>query len=110
MTPDLGELSADHFRPHIGETFAVLLPESPPLEVRLQTVEENPKARMPNAAPESRMPFSLLFTGDPNQSLVTGVLALRHPALGTLPELLINRIMPAGGVLEATAWYQIAFN
>lgn len=110
MTIDLAELSADHFRPHMGETFEILMPEGPPLELALKEVEENPRARMPNSPLQRRMPFSVLLTGDPNRSFLTAVLPLRHPALGTLPPLLINRIMPSSGLFDPLAWYQITFN
>ncbi|NJD07391.1 MAG: hypothetical protein FIA97_12965 [Methylococcaceae bacterium] len=105
----LNELSADHFRGHIGETFLLLVPEGPPLDLVLTEVEINPRARMPNVFPGRRIPFSLVLKGDADQSLRTGVMPLQHPRLGTLPGLLINRVMAPDGVFDPHAWYQICF-
>jgi hypothetical protein len=110
MTIDLASLSAEHFRPHLGETFYLMLPDAAPLALELKEVEENPRARMPRAPAERRMPFSLLFSGDPNAPLAGEVLPLRHPALGDLPPLLITRVMYGAGVLDSNGWFQICFN
>ncbi len=110
MTTELSQLSAAPFRPLIGDTFYILLPDAPPLALILKQVDERPQSRLPSASPEQRMPFSLLLTGDKNEPFLTGVLPLRHATLGTLPDLLLNRVMPSDGIMDPQAWYQINFN
>lgn len=110
MSIDLASLSSEHFRPHLGETFHVTMADASLLALELKEVEETPRARLPRAPSTQRMPFSLLFSGDPNTALGSEILPLSHPALGDLPPLLITRVMGNAGSFDNAGWFQICFN
>ena len=79
---DLGELTAGHFDPIIGDGFVV---EGCDPAVELTLVEVDRRAREPDA----NRPFTLLFTGPTEVRLAQGVWRLAHGTLGALDIFLV---------------------
>jgi hypothetical protein len=107
MVSDLSTLSAAQFDPLVGETFVFFGPEDfAPLEVRLQSVRENPHG-MQQGAP--RAAFSLIFVAGGPSAVRYGTLVLRHIRLGDIGPLHMEQVLnPTYGSTDAH--FQVIFN
>ena len=54
----LQQVHSRHFQPLLGQTGSLTLPDGSCLPVRFETLDETPRAKLPNTA---RMPFSVEF-------------------------------------------------
>src|ERR1700742_1790343 len=86
---DLGELTLEHFSPHVDESFRVSAtgeePELPSLEIRLIETEALGDA----PSPDQRAPFSLVFSGPAEAILAQGVYRLSNDGVGALEFFLV---------------------
>ena len=81
--PDLERLTADDFRPHLHERFALAPVGGESFGVELVEVAES------GDGPGARRQFSLVFRGGPTPPLPQRIHALEHPQLGRLEVFLV---------------------
>lgn len=102
----LQQVHSRHFQPLLGQTSRLTLPDGSCLPVRFESLEETPRAKMPNA---ERMPFSVEFNSLESTEFVDGLCALEVPDLGRIEEVFVSRIPPMGRD-PALGYFYIAFN
>ena len=102
----LQEVHSHHFQPLLGQTSDLTLPDGSRLPVRIEALEETPRAKMPNA---QRMPFSVEFNSLETTDFVDGLCALDVPELGRLEGVFVSRIPPMGRD-PTVGYFYIAFN
>jgi hypothetical protein len=96
-------LSAETFAPHRGTAFAADPGDGgEPVVLRLDEV--TPGRAQPGAPREN--PFSLVFTGPPDQVLGQGLYELSHPVLGTVAIF----VVPLGPGPDGRPRYEAIFN
>ncbi|KAA0069864.1 hypothetical protein [Rhodanobacter sp. T12-5] len=105
----LDRLEAKHFTPLVDQPYQLTLPDGHVLAVRIDSVREQPLARMPDAPAERRLPFLVTLTALEPTDFVDGLCALELPELGCVRDIWIGR-MAALGRDHAGAYFQIAFN
>jgi hypothetical protein len=105
----LDRLEAKHFTPLIDQPHQLTLSDGRTLAVRIDSVREQPMARMPDAPVDRRQPFSVTLTALEPTDFVDGLCALELPELGCVHDIWIGR-MAALGRDHAGAYFQIAFN
>ena len=79
----LEDLTVDHFRPLLHDSFRIAPEEAPAFEVELVEVTEIPRD------PGGRAPFSLVFEGGPNPPLEQAIYRVEHDELGELDIFLV---------------------
>lgn len=104
----LDTLSAADFKDYLNQKFQVILQDLS-IEMNLHTIKENPKSLPPQSNSQRRIPFSIIFTCDSDQAIDTGICTIKHPTLGDIEQVSINRIAPLN-IDEPLAWYQVVFN
>lgn len=87
----LESLTVDTFTPHVGSSFRIVL--SSDLIVDAELVEARPLGAP--AAPDRRVPFSLLFHGPLSPFLPQRIYRLQHAVLAPL-DLFLVPLGPAG--------------
>ncbi|MCM2462483.1 MULTISPECIES: DUF6916 family protein [unclassified Pseudomonas] len=102
----LQQVHSRHFQPLLGQTGSLTLPDGSCLPVRFETLEESPRAKMPNTA---RMPFSVEFNSLEGTEFVDGLCALEVPELGKIEGVFVSRIPPMGRD-PTLGYFYIAFN
>lgn len=105
----LDRLDAKHFIPLVGQPHQLTLPDGHTLAVRIDSVREQPLARMPDAPADRRQPFSMTLTALEPTDFVDGPCAMDLPELGCVRDIWIGR-MAALGRDHAGAYFQIVFN
>jgi hypothetical protein len=105
----LDRLEAAHFAPLIEQTRQLMLPDGSVLPVHVDDVRENPRARMPHAASDQRMPFTVTLTALEPTAFIDGLCALDLPGFGRVEGIWVNR-MAALGRDHDGAYFQIVFN
>ncbi|WP_260961548.1 DUF6916 family protein [Pseudomonas citri] len=102
----LQQVHSHHFQPLLGQTHSLTLPDGSSLPVRIESLEETPRSKMPNT---QRMPFSVEFNSLESTDFVDGLCALEVPELGRLEGVFVSRIPPMGRD-PALGYFYIAFN
>ncbi|MBT2340733.1 MULTISPECIES: DUF6916 family protein [Pseudomonas] len=102
----LQAVHSHHFQPLLGRTSSLILPDGSCLPIRIETLEETPRARMPNT---ERMPFSVEFNSLQATEFVDGLCALEVPELGRLEGVFVSRTPPMGRD-PTVGYFYIAFN
>ncbi|MBC3386481.1 hypothetical protein [Pseudomonas sp. SWRI179] len=102
----LQQVHSRHFQPLLGRTGSLTLPDGSCLPVHFETLEESPRAKMPNTA---RMPFSVEFNSLEGTEFVDGLCALEVPELGKIEGVFVSRIPPMGRD-PTLGYFYIAFN
>ena len=92
---ELAALVADHFRPLVGEPFALEV-GGDTVEARLVEVDE-----APSGPPGFRRPFLVAFAVPSGTPLAQGTFPLAHPAIGRHELFMTARPGPDGGLYEA---------
>lgn len=105
----LDRLAAKHFAPLVGQPCQLTLPDGHPLQVHVDSVGEQPLARMPDAPAERRMPFTVTLTALEPTVFIDGLCSMELPELGPVDGIWIGR-MAALGRDHAGAYFQIVFN
>ncbi|MGC4119706.1 MAG: hypothetical protein QM765_35065 [Myxococcales bacterium] len=83
----LASLTAEDFRPLLGQPFTLELGPAQSLEVPLIDVTETPRYRAPKA---TRCPFSITLRLPAGAPVPQGILGLRHPDLGRLEVFFVD--------------------
>jgi hypothetical protein len=96
------DLHADTFAPHEGTTFTLSRDGGGPIPLVLARVEPGPD--QPHAPRQD--PFSLWFTGPPDDAVDQGVYRLDHDTLGGLDVFLVPRKPETDGLSR----YEAVFN
>lgn len=102
----LQQAQSRYFRPLLGQTRDLTLPDGSCLPVRIEKLEEAPRAKMPGA---ERMPFSVELNSLHPTAFVDGLCALDVPGLGRLEGLFVSRTPPMGRD-PTRGYFYIAFN
>ena len=102
----LQQVNSHHFQALLGQTHSLTLPDGSRLPVRIETLDETPRAKMPHS---ERMPFCVEFNSLQPTEFVDGLCSLEVPELGTLEEVFVSRIPPMGRD-PALGYFYIAFN
>ncbi|WP_210642300.1 MULTISPECIES: hypothetical protein [unclassified Pseudomonas] len=102
----LEQVHSRHFQPLLGQTSSLTLPDGSSLPVRIESLEETPRSKMPNT---ERIPFSVEFNSLESTDFVDGLCALQVPELGRLEGVFVSRIPPMGRD-PALGYFYIAFN
>lgn len=102
----LAKLTALDFQEYQGKELDFHLNEEETISLQLVEIEEKPEA-LPVVKPNSRIPFSLLFTGCLGHSFTSGVGNLVHPTLGLLESVFLNRIIPPTLDVGPVQWYEM---
>lgn len=102
----LQQVHSRHFQPLLGQTGSLILPDGSCLPVRFETLEQTPRAKLPNT---ERMPFSVEFNSLESTDFVDGLCALQVPELGRLEGVFVSRIPPMGRD-PTLGYFYIAFN
>lgn len=102
----LQAVHSHHFQPLLGQTSHLTLPDGSCLPVRIETLEETPRAKMPNT---ERMPFSVALNSLEATEFVDGLCALDVPELGRLEGVFVSRVPPMGRD-PTVGYFYIAFN
>ncbi|MBJ2347575.1 MULTISPECIES: DUF6916 family protein [Pseudomonas] len=102
----LQHVHSRHFQPLLGQTSHLTLPDGSCLPVRIETLEEAPRAKMPS---NERMPFSVEFNSLESTDFVDGLCALEVPELGRLEGVFVSRVPPMGRD-PGVGYFYIAFN
>jgi hypothetical protein len=89
-SPTLATISADHFRPLIGQTFQLELTPGKPVAATLAEVDEKPQHRRSDA---TRAPFSVLLRVPADAPLAQGTYPISHAQLGRF-ELFMTPLRP----------------
>lgn len=105
----LDRLEAKHFTALQDQPRQLTLPDGSQLPVRIDGVREQPLARMPDAAADRRMPFTVTLTALEPTGFIDGLCALELPELGRVEGIWVGR-MAALGRDHAGAYFQIVFN
>lgn len=105
----LDRLEATHFIPLVDQPHQLTLPDGQTLAVRIDSVREQPLARMPDAPAHRRQPFSVTFTALEPTDFEDGLCTLELPGIGCVRDIWIGR-MAALGRDHAGAYFQIVFN
>jgi len=102
----LQHVHSRHFQPLLGQTRNLLLPDGSCLPIRIETLDEAPRTKMPDS---ERMPFSVEFNSLESTDFIDGLCALEVPELGKLEGVFVSRIPPMGRD-PAVGYFYIAFN
>jgi hypothetical protein len=105
----LDRLEASHFTPLLAQPQQLFLPDGSVLPVRVDGVRENPRSRMPHAAADRRMPFTVTLTALQPTAFLDGLCAIELPELGRVEGIWIGRLAALGRD-HAGAYFQIVFN
>lgn len=105
----LDRLDASHFIPLLEQPQQLAFPDGSTLTVRVDSVRENPAARMPLAPADQRLPFTVTLTALEPTTFIDGMCAIDLPGLGQVQDIWIGR-MAALGRDHAGAYFQIVFN
>lgn len=96
---DLKDITADSFRPYVGQTFQFIDEESGSrVDLELYEMEEN---RFKAPSPEFRDPFSLFFRGPSDFYHPQGIKHLEHPDMGLLEFLVPLQPDDKGSIYQA---------
>jgi hypothetical protein len=95
----LHALTPETFEPHVGSEFR--LPDTDSTLVLIDVTRFPPQPDAPR-----RVPFSLVFAGDPGQFMPQQIHALEHPVLGRLEIFLV----PIGPAPTGEMRYEAVFN
>lgn len=102
----LQKVHSHHFQALLGQTRSLTLPDGHSLEVRIEHLEETPKAKMPNT---ERMPFNVQLNSLEDTAFVDGLCDLDIPELGRLEGVFVSRV-PAAGRDPTRGYFCITFN
>ncbi|ROM53091.1 DUF6916 family protein [Pseudomonas rhodesiae] len=102
----LQKVHSHHFKALLGQTRSLTLPDGHRLEVRIEHLEETPKAKMPNT---ERMPFHVQLNSLEDTAFVDGLCDLDIPELGRLEGVFVSRV-PAAGRDPSRGYFCITFN
>ncbi|HZX16038.1 MAG TPA: hypothetical protein VFF22_04100 [Pseudomonas sp.] len=102
----LQQVHSHHFQPLLGQISNLTLPDGSCLPVRIETLEETPRSKMPHS---QRMPFNVALNSLQATAFVDGLCTLEVPELGRLEGLFVSRT-PALGRDPALGYFYIAFN
>ena len=105
----LDRLEAAHFIPLVEQPRQLMLPDGSALAVRVDSVRENAAARVPCAAADRRMPFTVTLTALEPTAFIDGLCAIDLPGLGQVEGIWVGR-MAALGRDHTGAYFQIVFN
>jgi len=107
MPLDIASLTADTFKPLVGQTFTVT-PDGghPALTLTLQSVKELPEATMRNAP---RTAFSLMFDCPGPVGFCDGLVMMVHGTLGEIGPLAMQQVQNTQYGSTA-AVFQLQFN
>jgi hypothetical protein len=105
----LDRLEASHFVPLLAQTQQLILSDGSTLAVRVDSVSEHPRSRMPGAPAERRTPFSVTLTALEPTTFIDGLCTIELPDAGRVEDVWIGR-MAALGRDHAGAYFQIVFN
>lgn len=105
----LDRLDASHFVPLLEQPQQLILPDGGTLAVRVDSVRENAAARVPHAAIDRRVPFTVTLTALEPTAFIDGMCAIDLPGLGQVQGIWVGR-MAALGRDHAGAYFQIVFN
>lgn len=104
----LDTLSAADFEDFLNQSLQVTLHDLS-VEMNLHEIKENPKSLPPQSNIHRRTPFSVILTCGMDQAIGNGLSTIKHPKLGDIENVFINRITPLN-IDEPLAWFQIVFN
>ena len=102
----LQQVQHHHFQTLQGKTGTLRLPDGSDLPIHIDSLEETPRARMPNS---ERMPFSVELTSLKPTAFVDGLCALELPKLGQVKDIFVSRV-PAMGRDPGVGYFSIAVN
>lgn len=102
----LQQVHSHHFQALLGQTRSLTLPDGSRLPVRIETLAETPRAKLPNS---ERMPFSVELNSLEATEFVDGLCALEVPELGWLKDVFVSRVPPMGRD-PTLGYFHIAFN
>lgn len=105
----LDRLAASHFAPVLHQALKLALPDGGTLSTRVDAVQENPQARMPQAPVDQRNPFTVTLTALEPTAFLRGPCAMELPELGLVRGVWVER-MAALGRDHGGAYFQIVFN
>ena len=84
-------ISADHFRQVQGEVCEFVTDTGEKLLLRVDSINLKPNARMPNAAEDTRVPFSVGLTAVQPTGFMDGGCTVDLPQLGQVSHLMVLR-------------------
>jgi len=84
-------ISADHFRQLQGQVCEFATDSGETLLLRVDSVDLKPNARMPSAATQTRMPFSVGLTAVQATGFMDGACTVQLPQLGQVSQLMLLR-------------------
>lgn len=87
----LNLISADHFRQLQGQVCEFAMDTGEKLLLRVDSVNLKPSARMPSAAAQMRVPFSVGLTAVQPTSFMDGSCTVELPQLGQVSHLMVLR-------------------
>lgn len=102
----LDRLAAAHFTPLLAQPQRLTLPDGSTLPVRVDSVSEHPRSRMPDA---QRTPFTVTLTALEPTTFTDGLCAIDLPELGRVKGIAVGRLAALGRD-QAGAYFQINFN
>lgn len=105
----LDRLAAAHFTPLLAQPQRLTLPDGSTLPVRIDSVSEHPRSRMPGAPAERRTPFTVTLTALAPTAFTDGLCAIDLPELGRVEGIGVGRLAALGRD-PAGAYFQIIFN
>lgn len=105
----LGEVRCAAFAALVGKQCELQPEGGQAFMVEVASATERPNARMARAAPDARMPFSVILRGPARPDFVGGICALRAEGLAELQGVHVERIV-GDDPDPRQACYQIVFN
>jgi len=102
---ELAALSAEPFESRPDAPVTLMDGEGASVALTLRAVRRNPGGTPPRALREA---FSLILEDEPGREINAGAFFLHHPAVGTLPPVVVNPIMDTDGD-AAGRLYQVVF-
>lgn len=102
----LRSIESQQFQALLEHTTQLHLPDGQVLEVRVESVSENPRARMPESP---RMPFSVALSSLAPSEFVHGLCAIELADRQRLEGLFVSRV-PALGRNPELAYLDLVFN
>lgn len=102
----LRSIESQHFQALLKHTTQLHLPDGQVLEVRVESVSENPRGRIPE---NPRMPFSVALTSLAPSDFVHGLCAIELADHGRLEGVFVSRV-PALGRNPELAYLDVVFN
>ncbi len=105
----LDQVKADQFKSLIGKEFeAIRKGDNENILMTLEKVSENENCKMPDASPDVRTPFSLLFKSSAVFAVESEVCTIKHEGMDDLENVFINRVIPPNQE-DSDSWYEAVF-